>query len=139
MDESFEFVAFQNLKIEFDSVTEETLIAILNFITKNLESDISIEDKKNKLAEKKSIKCPSVDEVVILLQKRIQTDYKKCIKEKNAGKWDFKYFLILNNLNDKTLTVYNRLQPKKLEFGNIFYPLLSIRKHNESYFYWNHF
>jgi len=138
MDESFELIEFNNLKIEFDSIDDKSLLDISIFIYDNLKSADSPDDKQNNLKEKKSTKPSNLAELIILIKERVTIDYKKNIVSKETGKWDFTYFLTINSDNDQTLTLYNNIQPYKREFGNLVYPLLSIRKNKESYFYWNH-
>jgi len=138
MDETFEFENFENLKLEFQDLSDELLIAFSNFIIENLEQAETIEEKRNKLSEKKSIKCLSLDILILCMKETIEKDYKKVGKERKAQKWDFKYFLTFSNHDNKTLTIYNRLHPKKIEVGYLFYPVLSIRKYESSYYHWSH-
>lgn len=138
MDESFEYTEFKNLKIEFEEVSDELFLNLSDFITENLNSADKIDDNKNKLSEKKSVRCLTLEELFFHVKKTIAKDYKDADAGRKANKWDFKYFTTLNNHDDKTLNIYNRLQPKKVELGYLVYPLLSIRKYKESYYYWNH-
>src|SRR5690606_31774893 len=116
MDESFELIEFNNLKIEFDSIDDKSLLDISIFIYDNLKSADSPDDKQNNLKEKKSTKPSNLAELIILIKERVKIDYKKNIVSKETGKWDFTYFLTINSDNDQTLTLYNNIQPYKREF-----------------------
>lgn len=138
MDETFELEKFENLKLEFQDLSDELFIAFSNFIIENLHPAKKIEEKKNKLSEKKSIKCLSLEILISSMRKIVEEDYRRVDKERKAQKWDFKYFLTFDNYDDKTLTIYNRLHPKKIEVGYLVYPVLSIRKYGDCYYHWKH-
>lgn len=138
MDETFDFEKFDNLKLEFQEISNELLSAFSKFINENLVSSEIIEEKKMKLLEKKSIKCLNLEDLIFQMKETIEKDFIKVDKQKKSQKLDFIYFLTLNNHDEKTLTVYNRLEPKIIDVGFLIYPVVSIRKHEEIYYHWKH-
>ena len=138
MDESFEHTEFNNLIIEFEDVSDELFVNLKDFITENLNSADKINNNKNKLSEKKSVICLTLEDLFHQVKKTIAKDYKDADAGRKSEKWNFKYFMTVNNLDDRTINIYNKLQPKKIELGYLIYPILSIRKYKDSYYYWNH-
>ncbi|HEY0092232.1 MAG TPA: hypothetical protein VGB43_07080 [Flavobacterium sp.] len=125
-------------ELKFDSLNEEILLDIGSFIKHNLNSSDQIGNERHRLKEDKSIQCASLDQLLPLIKDIITKDYKVTFNESIRYNWDFRYFVSEHLQCENTICISNGLKSKSGSTGNCIYPLATIRKHNNTYFCWNH-
>ena len=134
-------ISYDNLNeysIEFKEPQIEHLELIKNVLVK-VNDATRLDDDNNKLYQNEAKKIKSMDILLQEIKSNILMDYRKTYFESKAEDWDFNYFLTSSKEFYKdTLLIQNRLSyPIEYETGDIFYPVLSIKKYNGYYFLWN--
>lgn len=129
---------FENPSLSFKILDTEKLLDLSKYISHYLEISESIADKKNNLIQKFAIECDNLDELLNHIKDNVDTDYGETLSEAKEANWEFEYFTNTYFLNKQTLCVYNRLSYKNGKGGNMTYPVLSIRRQNDKFYFWSH-
>ena len=123
--------------LKFRLLDEEILVDIGSYIRNNLSASETIGNQRHRLKEHLGIKCSSLDDLMPLIRDIIIVDYSETSIESIQHNWDFQYFVSKHSLCVDTICISNGLMSRQ-DSGRCIYPLASVRKHDDSYFCWDH-
>jgi hypothetical protein len=133
-----DYRALSNLSVEFKEIDDSDLKKI-EMIIVDLKEANSISDLKAKLFEKTATKFIDVTDLMEVVKQTLIDDYRKTYFEAIDKKWSFNYFVTTYEpLHKESLLICNRLYSSiDDDLGGVIYPLLAIRKYQESFYFWN--
>ena len=129
---------WNNYDLRSKTPNESFLLDIGLYVRDNLTSSEAIGNKRHRLKAEVAIACNSLDDLIPLIDEIIRQDYKQTSVDSVKHNWDFQYFVTEHNKCENTICIFNGLREKEKPSRNCVYPIISIRKHQNKYYCWNH-